>query len=299
MANQAEIAETYDYMDAIIRINLGEFPDISCAFYNGDYSQTLQQAQEAKHRYILDSLDFRPGMRVLDVGSGWGPMMKAVNDAGGHAVGLTLSPAQFRWCQRNGFETYLKDWKEMTANEYGVFGGVVSVGAFEHFCSVEEYLQGKQDEVYSDFFGLCWDVLPKGGRLFLQTMVCGKNWPGYGDISLNAPKVSNEYLVALLGEFYPGSWLPSDKEQISKNTRRFKLISANNGRLDYVQTLKEWGVRSRRITLQKIWAVAKLGKRYVTSKEFRYKVEAFRRAATRTCFEREILNHYRMVFEKL
>ena len=299
MATKADIAQTYDYIDQIVRNNLGDFADLSCAFYDGNYQLTLDQAQRAKHRYILDGIGFRKGMRVLDIGCGWGPVLKAVQDAGGCALGLTLSPKQHSWCRRNGMEAELKDWKDMKVDQYGKFDAVVSVGAFEHFCSVDDYLNGKQDEVYTSFFRLCHRLLPAGGRLYLQTMTWGQNRPRYEDISLKSPRESNEYIVALIGKFYPGSWPPSGKEQIVADALNFKLVSVNNGRLDYIHTMKQWGLRIRKMTFHNAVAVLRLAPRYLWDREFRYMVESFRRAGNRTCFEREIMDHYRMVFEKI
>ena len=51
MATQTEIADTYDYMDEIFRLSLGESADITGAMYNGDFSLTLEQAQKQKHEY--------------------------------------------------------------------------------------------------------------------------------------------------------------------------------------------------------------------------------------------------------
>lgn len=298
MATLAEISATYDYMDPFLRGNLGRFPDLSGAYYNGDYSLSLEQAQQAKHRYILENTNFRPGNRVLDVGSGWGPMLTAVHEAGGEAVGLTLSPAQDRWCRRNGLETYLQDWKDMDADQYGKFDAIVSVGSFEHFCSMDGFLSGVQDRLYENFFRWCGNILPQSGRLYLQTMTAGDNWPSFQEISLDADKTSNEYLVALLGKFYPGSWPPSGKDQIVDTAKGFSLISSNSGRDDYIQTIKEWGIRGRKVNLAKIWHTAKLTPRYMRDKDFRYKIEGLRRHATRACFERCVLDHYRMVFQK-
>ena len=85
-------------------------------------------------------------------------MLKAVKERGGHAIGLTLSTKQAETCTRGGLEAYVKDWKEISVDTFGPFDGIVSVGAFEHFCSVEEYLAGKQDVVYDHFFRLCHDL---------------------------------------------------------------------------------------------------------------------------------------------
>lgn len=171
MADQAQVQETYDYWDRLIQINLGKFPDFTNAFYNGDYSLTLEQAQKAKHEYALNGVGFEKGSRVLDIGCGWGPVLNAVRERGGAGVGISLSPRQIETCNRFGLEAYLKDWKDITVEDYGGFDGVISVGAFEHFCSVEEYLEGRQTEIYQNVFDLCHTLLPEEGRVFLQTSV--------------------------------------------------------------------------------------------------------------------------------
>ena len=94
MATGRQIEATYDYLDEVWRLSLGDRADITCAFFDGDYGKTLERAQADKHRYILDGVRFRPGMRVLDVGCGWGGLLDTVRRRGGTGVGLTLSPRQ-------------------------------------------------------------------------------------------------------------------------------------------------------------------------------------------------------------
>jgi cyclopropane-fatty-acyl-phospholipid synthase len=308
MANQQDIEETYNFMDEVIRLSFGENPDVTCALYNGDFSKTLKQAQKDKHDYILNGINFKPGSRMLDIGCGWGPILKVVKARGGQAIGLTLSTKQVEACTRDGLEAYLMDWKDMRVDTFGGFDAIVSVGAFEHFCSVEEYLAGKQDQIYDHFFRLCHELLPEEGRLYLQTMMWGKNAPPYQAISLEAEKGSNEYILALFGKFFPGSWLPSGEEQILRIAAPyFKLISDNNGRLDYIETMEQWG-RLWNFTLSnftypnfsfpKLLAVAKLLPRFFTDKDFRFRMELLRNGYDKEVFKREILDHQRMVFEK-
>lgn len=308
MANQQEIEETYDFMDEVFRLSFGENADITCALYDGDFSKTLEQAQNDKHDYILDAIHFKVGSRVLDIGSGWGPMLKAVKERGGHAIGLTLSTKQAEACKRGGLEAYLKDWKDITVDTFGKFDGIVSVGAFEHFCSIEEYLVGKQDQIYQNFFHLCHELLHEGGRLYLQTMMWGKNSPDYHSISLRAKKGSNEYLVAVLEKFFPGSWLPYGEEQILRvASPHFEQIAHKNGRLDYIETLEQWdkrwnfsfsNFRFPNFGFPRFLAVSKLVPRFLTDKDFRYKMEVLRKSYTKECFKREVIDHQRMVFQK-
>lgn len=308
MANQQEIGTTYNFMDEMVRLSFGENASISCAFYNSDYSKTLEQAQKDKHDFILESINFKPGFRVLDIGSGWGPVLKAVEENGGHAVGLTLSTKQAEACTRNGLEAYVKDWKNVTVETFGKFDGIVSLGAFEHFCSTEEYLAGKQDAIYDHFFRLCHDLLPEGGRLFLQGMTWGRNAPPYEKISLQAEKGSDEYILAVVEKFYPGTWPPFGYEHIVRTASPyFEEIYHCNGRLDFIQTMKEWdkvwnfnlsNLRPPYFSFRRAFALAKLLPRVMMSKDFRYQREFLSKSYNKECFIRELIDEERMLFQK-
>ncbi len=217
----------------------GDFPDYTCAFFNGEFGKSLQQAQEDKHAWIFDGLALGQnlcGTRVFDIGCGWGPMLNAVRKRGGSAVGLTLSSNQHAYCREHGLETYLQDYKTLHEDELGVFDGIVSLGAFEHFCSKEDMLDGKQEEIYRNFFRLCAERLPSSGCLYLQTMTWGKDVPDPRTFSLDAPADSQAAILARLEFVYPGSWLPNDLEQIIEcASDHFDVDESNNGRLDYIE----------------------------------------------------------------
>lgn len=293
------VAELYEHVDEIFRLNMGDTADCTCAYYNGDYSLTLEQAQAAKHRYILKQINFKPGMRVLDIGCGWGPMLKAIKEAGGEGVGLTLSPKQVAICRKYNMAVHFKDWKDMQPDEYDSFDGVVSVGSFEHFASKEDYLQGRQDEVYKRFFQLNYDILPPHGRLFLQTMVFGKNMPLLERVSSDSPKGSDEYLMHLLEKMWLDSWLPYGQEAVTRNAEGFKLVASSNGRKDYLQTIAEWANHDNGWNLQRIWAKAKLIPMFCTSQHFRDELKALQAHAQPEAFRREIFDHWRLTFEKV
>jgi cyclopropane-fatty-acyl-phospholipid synthase len=301
VASQQEIANTYDYMDRFFRMSFGDHADISGAFYDGDFSMTLEEAQRAKHDYIFSNLGVGEGSRILDVGCGWGPVLAGIRERGGTGVGLTLSPAQAAANRARGLDARLQDWKTADPEELGTFDGVTSLGAFEHFCSIEEYRRGEQESIYGDFFGLCRAVLPpEGGRLFLQTMIWGENAPTVDEISLDAEKGSNGYVVALVSKFYPGSWLPMSLEQIVETARpHFRLVSSNNGRKDYIETMDRWSDGIRSFSLAKVWETVKLLPRYVTDRDFRYQMESLftNKGNNRECFVRKIMEHERIVFE--
>lgn len=298
MANQKNIEATYDYMDDIFQESIGSNADISCARYNNDFTISLEEAQKAKHDFILKSLQFKPGDKILDIGCGWGPILKAIKEKGGEGIGFTLSPAQAQACKKGGFVAYIKDWKEINACEFGKFNAITAVGSFEHFCSKKEMLEGKQDEIYNQFFKLCYSLLKPHGRLYLQTMVWGKQVPNPDDLNVRAPKLSDAWILGHLDKYYPESWLANGKDHIENCAQPFfTTVLAEDGRLDYIQTIKEWGRRTSKFSLAKLASALRLLPKYISNKNFRYQITSFLYSCNRLCFERDIMRLSRMVLE--
>ena len=79
----------------------------------------------------------------------------------------------------------------------------------------------------------------------------------------------------------------------------FKLISKSSGRLDYIETIGQWRKKFRKFSLKKYWLYLSLIPRYISDKEFRHLVAIFKVSPNRVCFEREVMDHYRFVFEKI
>jgi cyclopropane-fatty-acyl-phospholipid synthase len=299
MADRADLEFTYSLIDRIFRLSLGEMADFSGAKYDGDFSLSLEEAQRRKHEYVAERIGIGPGRRVLDLGSGWGPMLNFVRQRGGEGVGVTLSSAQAEACRRNGLEVHIHDARQVTRDTFGPFDAVASLGAFEHFCSPEDYRAGRQEDVYRQLFANTATVLPEGGRFYLQTMVFGSNMIDPGRVSIDAPRDSDEWYLALMQHQFPGSFLPFGSEQIVKTAvPDFRLVESSSGRLDYLETIKQWRARFARPSWRKRLLKLQLVPRWLTSSEFRL---AFTSgvSANSVCFERELLEHYRLVFEKV
>jgi cyclopropane-fatty-acyl-phospholipid synthase len=298
MADRADLEFTYSLIDRIFRLSLGELADFSGAKYDGDFSMTLEQAQRRKHEYVAEQIGIGPGRRVLDLGSGWGPMLNFVRDRGGEGVGVTLSGAQAEACRRHGLEVHMRDARRVTRETFGPFDAVASLGAFEHFCSPEDYWAGRQEDVYRELFANTATTLPEGGRLYLQTMVFGPNMIDPKRVTIDAPRDSDEWYLALMQHQFPGSWLPFGSEQIVRTAEpHFRLVESSSGRLDYIETIKQWRARFAEPSWRKRLMKLRLVPRWLTSSDFRL---AFTSgvSANSACFERELLEHYRLVFEK-
>ena len=298
MANRSDLEFIYSLTDRIFRLSVGELADFSGAKYDGDFSLSLEQAQRRKHEYVAGQIGIEPGRRVLDLGCGWGPLLNFVREMGGKGVGVTLSSAQVQSCRRHGLDVHLLDAREIDRATFGPFDAVASLGAFEHFCSPEQYRAGLQDDVYRDFFARAASILPERGRLYLQTMVFGRNMIPMEEVSIDAPRDSDAWYVALIQHQFPGSFLPLGAEHVIRTAEpNFRLVESSNGRLDYIATIRQWRERFAQRSFHKALLKARLVPRWLTSRDFRL---AFTSgvSANSVCFERELLDHFRLVFER-
>jgi cyclopropane-fatty-acyl-phospholipid synthase len=298
MADRKDIDFSYSLTDRVIRLSLGELADFSGAKYDGDFSMTLEQAQRRKHDYVAEQIGIGPGRRVLDLGCGWGGLLNYIRGTGATGLGVTLSSAQEASCKRHGLDVHLQDARTVTRDSFGPSDAVASLGAWEHFCSPEEYEAGKQEEIYRGLFERIAGLLPDKGRFYLQTMVFGRNMVPVDQINRDAPRDSDAWYLAMMSALFPGSFLPFGEEQIIRSAEpHFRLVSSVSGRLDYIETIRQWNKRTGawnpRMTLLKLQLIP----RWLTSRDFR---SAFTSgvSSNSVCFERELMDHYRLVFEK-
>jgi cyclopropane-fatty-acyl-phospholipid synthase len=133
----AAISHHYDVSNEFYRLVLGPSLTYSCAVFH-DPSDTLEQAQENKYELICRKLGLVPGMRLLDVGCGWGGMViHAAKHHGVRAVGITLSRQQAELAEKRAAEAGLSDEVEIRVQDYrdvtdGPFDAISSIGMFEH-----------------------------------------------------------------------------------------------------------------------------------------------------------------------
>ena len=154
------ISHHYDISNDFYRMVLGSSLTYSCAVFD-DPSDTLEQAQENKYELICRKLDLRPGMRLLDIGCGWGGMvLHAARHHGVEAVGVTISQPQVDLARKRIAAAGLTDKIEVRYQDYrdiddGPYDAISSIGMFEHvgMRRLEQY------------FANVIDLLAPGGRL--------------------------------------------------------------------------------------------------------------------------------------
>jgi cyclopropane-fatty-acyl-phospholipid synthase len=133
------VGHHYDISNDFYRLVLGPSMTYSCARF-ADPGTSLEDAQAAKHELTCRKLglDDRPGMRLLDVGCGWGSMaIHAASTHGTRVVGVTISRAQAELARKRAAEAGVSDLVEIRLQDYrdvadGPFDAVSSIGMFEH-----------------------------------------------------------------------------------------------------------------------------------------------------------------------
>lgn len=126
----------------------------------------------------------------------------------------------------------------------------------------------------------------------------GRNMIPVEEAVIDAPRYSDAWYVALMQHQFPGSFLPFGEEGVTRPAERhFRVVESTSGRLDYIETIRQWRRRFGERSLAKTLMKARLVPRYLTSPAFRL---AFTSgvSANSVCFERELLDHFRIVFEK-
>ncbi len=154
------ISHHYDVSNEFYEMVLGPSMTYTCALFPSE-TATLEEAQHAKYDLVARKLDLQPGQRLLDVGCGWGGMVRhAAKEYGVRALGVTLSRAQATWAQQKIREEGLEHLAEVRHVDYRDvpetgFDAVSSIGLTEHIGVAN----------YPAYFGFLRDKLMPGGRL--------------------------------------------------------------------------------------------------------------------------------------
>ncbi|CTQ32134.1 SAM-dependent methyltransferase [Jannaschia rubra] len=218
------VAHHYDLGDAFYDLFLDEDRQYSCAYFP-DPDMTLEEAQAAKKAHIARKLCIEPGMRVLDIGCGWGGMaLTLARDFDARVTGVTLSENQHRKATQRAREAGLSDRIEIRLQDYrdltGPFDRIVSVGMLEHVGQPQ----------YVTYFDKVADLLSDDGVALIHTI--GRCAP---------PSTTSSWLAKYI---FPGGYTPSLSELLTP-IERTDLWQADIEvwRGHYAETLRRWQER--------------------------------------------------------
>jgi cyclopropane-fatty-acyl-phospholipid synthase len=222
--SKANILAHYVLDGKLYKLFLDADMQYSCAYFE-DGVTSLDEAQLAKKRHIAAKLALRPGMRVLDIGSGWGGLgMYLAEQCGVEVVGVTLSDEQFAASNRRAEERGLDKQVKFLLQDYrkvdGPFDRIVSVGMFEHVGAKH----------FGSFFRACNKLLTPGGVMLLHSI--GRS---------GAPGMTSAWIQKYI---FPGGYLPALSEVMpAVEKAHLQVTDLEILRLHYHKTLRLWRER--------------------------------------------------------
>lgn len=221
----------YDIGNTMFRHMLGSEMIYSCGYWKGLSNwapQTdLDKAQLSKMEMICRKLKIEKGMRILDIGCGWGGFARyTAGEYGAKVVGITISKEQYKYCQEQDDETYgggcefylasYYDLPELDESFEGSFDRVVSIGMCEHV--------GYKN--YQTFMNIQCQMLKPGGMVMLHTIVGNES-------KLRGDSWYEKYI-------FPNSMLPSLSQLASAAENVLVMEDIHNIGVHYDKTLMAW-----------------------------------------------------------
>jgi cyclopropane-fatty-acyl-phospholipid synthase len=223
----AAIRYHYDVGNEFFALFLDESMTYSCAIYSKG-AETLEEAQIAKLDLIASKLALQPGMRLLDVGCGWGSFaIHAAKNYGVTVTGVTLSPSQAELAREKVAQAGLSEQIEIRVADYrelpgGSFDAIVSIGMSEHVG------ESQIDNYCKTLFALL-----RPGGVLLNHAIAALD-PEYDSLD---DEFSMRYV------FPDGEALPLSRIQLAVERAGFHVNHVEGFREDYARTLREWTKR--------------------------------------------------------
>lgn len=222
--DQRRIAHHYDLSGKLYDLFLDADKQYSCGYFPTG-TESLEQAQEYKKRHIAAKLLLKPGLKILDIGSGWGGLaLDLAGISGTDVTGITLSKEQLQVARRRARESGLSDRVHFDLRDYrhqtGCFDRIVSVGMFEHVGITH----------YHTFFESVHRLLADDGVALLH--------------SIGTMSGSNQTNPWIRKYIFPGGHFPALSEVVSAVEKaELWITDIEILRLHYAETLRAWRQR--------------------------------------------------------
>jgi cyclopropane-fatty-acyl-phospholipid synthase len=224
--SKRNISAHYDLGNDFYALWLDETMNYSSAWFEGDRTQPLAQAQTAKLRRAIAATGVRPGERLLEIGCGWGAVAESAASDGIDVVGLTLSTEQLAWAQARLARAGVAQHADLRLQDYrdvpdGPFDAIVSIEMFEAV--------GR--EYWDAYFQTVHQQLKRGGKACVQAIVIR-------DDLFERYTKSTDFIQRYV---FPGGMLPSTRLFVQHaETAGLRVIDRFAFGLDYAETLRRW-----------------------------------------------------------
>jgi cyclopropane fatty-acyl-phospholipid synthase-like methyltransferase len=204
-------------------------------------------AQRRQAEYLLNQVRCRTGIRLLDIGCGYGRVLEQATERGAMATGITISPLQVASCRSRGLDVrelnYRNIFRGVADSWAGEFDAIVANGSLEHFVQVSDAAEGRADAIYHEMFAICRRLLTDGGR-FVTTAIHFREAQQFDpNAILRGPeahrRLSDEYQMALLVRSF-GGWYPEPGQLARCADPSFELVAEEDGTEDYRRTSEYW-----------------------------------------------------------
>jgi cyclopropane-fatty-acyl-phospholipid synthase len=221
VTSKKNAAHHYDLNENMYRLFLDEDMQYSCGYFHNS-NISLKQAQIDKKKHIIQKLQIKEGMSVLDIGCGWGGMaLQIAKDTGANVKGITLSENQFATASRRAQEEGLNEKITFALQDYrhekNSYDRIVSIGMFEHVGI----------KYFPIFFDKVNDLLKDTGIFLLHTI---------GQIT--EPSATSSWIRKYI---FPGGYVPSLSEIILETEKlKINVTDVEILRMHYAYTLDHW-----------------------------------------------------------
>ena len=232
-----------------------------------DADQTLEDGIVRQNDYLLDEVGCqRPGFRLLEIGSGYGRLLRQARQRGAVAVGVNISPEQVGYCQQQGLEVHRCNYRDLleTLEWQGRFDGVIANGSLEHWVQPEDVKAGRMNAIYNEAFEIAHRMTdPAAAEARFVTTAIHVPEPLDPDVLLSdwrrLPKGSPERMFSLLHHWF-GGYYPTYKQLVECARPYFSLEKQTDGTAGYGAASQYRMSRMRRALVTKpkvIWKIAK------------------------------------------